>query len=807
MDTTEAKVEVTSRNYGPFAVEFDEGEPEVTKTGYTLTDGNHWVNADGAAMSPENVYENAEFFANWRQNAYTVSYNSNKPANASKEIAGTTADSSHLFDRDGETLSQNGYTLQGWTFNGWNTSPDGSGNKFDGSTGNYADMEQVKNLTTEDAKLLELFAQWNANAYHIAYNSNKPANASSLINGTMDDSILTYDTAANLSNLGYSLPGYTWTGWNDMADASGNAYSDGQEVLNLSDTQDAVVTMFAQWKPNTYTVLFDHTSSPVNGDITGDTSKTVTFDDVYGTLPTLNEKTGYTAQGWYTARTDGEKVTETTKVTNPSNHTLFARWTPNSYNISFDVNMGSQANKVAANASVNPGSMSVTYDAAYGTLPVPAWSGWTFKGWNLAPNGTGITRNGSDKVQITSDETVYAQWVDNTAPTFTMNATTGAIASNGTISFANVVEQGSGIAGYYIGQTQPDASGSNVTFGGTTSVTVNNSGTWYMAIKDNAGNMSAVQSVVYYSLTLNADGATNYTTNSAFIKAGTVITLPTGLTKTGYKADTWTGGISSITMNQNGSLSPSWTPNPYILTFNANGGYCSESSRIVYHGGQYGTLPNATRPGFSFAGWFTSPNSGVQIHDYNTVMAQSWTCYAHWIQTDFTAPTLSRNNVTAVTAAGGGTPYFSVTYNASDDSAGVNSYYWGTSAPTASSAWNSWSGGNISVNINLSRTQNYVQQGTYYFGVRDNCGNINYTPFKWLMTWYDASTGWGIQIPTGGLNYYNCGENHWGTIWIKDQSRSTKIAEFQANGGNSGTLDGNTSVWIGWEAFAFAAWN
>ena len=55
----------------------------------------------------------------------------------------------------------------------------------------------------------------------------------------------------------------------------------------------------------------------------------------------------------------------------------------------------------------------------------------------------------------------------------------------------------------------------------------------------------------------------------------------------------------------NGSLSPSWTPNPYILTFNANGGYCSESSRIVYHGGQYGTLPNATRPGVSFDGWFT----------------------------------------------------------------------------------------------------------------------------------------------------------------------------------------------------------
>lgn len=64
------------------------------------------------------------------------------------------------------------------------------------------------------------------------------------------------------------------------------------------------------------------------------------------------------------------------------------------------------------------------------------------------------------------------------------------------------------------------------------------------------------------------------------------------------------------------------------------------------------------------------------------------------------------------------------------------------------------------------------------------------------MTWYDGSTGWGIQIPTDGLNYYVSEENHWGTIWIKDASRSTKLAEFRANSGASGTLDGNSSVWI-----------
>ena len=40
--------------------------------------------------------------------------------------------------------------------------------------------------------------------------------------------------------------------------------------------------------------------------------------------------------------------------------------------------------------------------------------------------------------------------IDKTAPTFTVNATSGGIGSNGAISFSNVVEKESGISGYYI---------------------------------------------------------------------------------------------------------------------------------------------------------------------------------------------------------------------------------------------------------------------------------------------------------------------------------------------------------------------
>ena len=171
--------------------------------------------------------------------------------------------------------------------------------------------------------------------------------------------------------------------------------------------------------------------------------------------------------------------------------------------------------------------------------------------------------------------------IDKTAPTFTVNATNGSIGSNGAISFSNVVEKESGISGYYIGQDNPATK--NVTFGNTTSAVINKAGTWYIAIKDNAGNVSSVQSTTYYSLALNTDGATNYTGTTSYIKSGTYIKLPTGLVKTGYKADTWTGGINAITINKDTSLLPIWNAYwdsyPYLTVTGT--GYVAGSKKVT----------------------------------------------------------------------------------------------------------------------------------------------------------------------------------------------------------------------------------
>ena len=71
-------------------------------------------------------------------------------------------------------------------------------------------------------------------------------------------------------------------------------------------------------KDLTYTVTFD-----ANGGTVNPSSKNVTYNSEYGTLPTP-ARTGYTFNGWYTGASSGDLVTSSTKVTRDYAHTLYA---------------------------------------------------------------------------------------------------------------------------------------------------------------------------------------------------------------------------------------------------------------------------------------------------------------------------------------------------------------------------------------------------------------------------------------------------------------------------------------------------
>lgn len=172
--------------------------------------------------------------------------------------------------------------------------------------------------------------------------------------------------------------------------------------------------------PASYLVTLDP-----NGGRVSPTSTAVTIGKTYGTLPTPT-RTGYSFDGWYTKKTDGTNVTETTTVgTNPPT-TLYAHWTAEKYLVTLNANGG----KIdTTSGQVSTKSYTATYGSKYNFLPTPTRTGgYSFDGWYTdQTNGTKVTS--ATTVTTTKNHILYAHWhlTPATAPKnveLTMNPTT-----------------------------------------------------------------------------------------------------------------------------------------------------------------------------------------------------------------------------------------------------------------------------------------------------------------------------------------------------------------------------------------------
>ena len=217
---------------------------------------------------------------------------------------------------------------------------------------------------------------------------------------------------------GYYLEGWYNTDNNQVSTELSFYPREGSGLLSHGATDnDWSYTYKAKFAPSIYTVTFDP-----NGGSVGTESKQVTYDATYGDLPTPS-RIGYTFGGWWTDPTDGTEVTATTIVSATEDHTLVARWTPNTYTVEFDANGG----------EVKTTSKQVTYDATYGDLPMPTRSGYTSVGWFTdAEGGTQVTT--STKVQITETQTLFVHWLANYTVSFKANG------GNGTMTDQSFVE-------------------------------------------------------------------------------------------------------------------------------------------------------------------------------------------------------------------------------------------------------------------------------------------------------------------------------------------------------------------------------
>ena len=69
----------------------------------------------------------------------------------------------------------------------------------------------------------------------------------------------------------------------------------------------------------------------------------------------------------------------------------------------------------------------------------------------------------------------------------------------------------------------------------------------------------------------------------------------------------------------------------YTLTFDANGGIVSETSRAITEGSQVGNLPTPTKEGYEFYGWYTHPQSGLYyVFNGGNRITEDTTVVAYW---------------------------------------------------------------------------------------------------------------------------------------------------------------------------------
>ena len=262
------------------------------------------------------------------------------------------------------TIPNVGFSRTGYTFTGWNTSPDGTGTAY---RPNATIQFAAQNIT--------LYAQWKVRSYSVNFDSNGgSAVASQSVKYGSKASRPTDPTRA----------GHTFQGWYTSRD--------GGARYDFNQTVTGDVTLYAHWSVNSYTLAFDG-----NGGKASESSRKVQYGNQYGTLPTAT-RTGYAFQGWYTARSGGSQVSSSTTM-EAANTTVYAHWTVNTYTVSFDSNGGS----AVASQSVRYGSKA--------TQPAnPTRAGHTFQGWYTARSGGSKYDFGT---AVTGDVTLYAHWSVN----------------------------------------------------------------------------------------------------------------------------------------------------------------------------------------------------------------------------------------------------------------------------------------------------------------------------------------------------------------------------------------------------------
>lgn len=488
--------------------------------------------------------------------------------------------SSKYTDQEATTLYNP--TRTGYTFGGWYTAADFSGTK-------------VTSIPKGTTGAKTFYAKWTPITYTVAFFGN--GNTS----GTVESQSFTYDVAQSLRATGFVRTGYDLTGWNTKADGSGTAYGLGESVINLRNTA-GTVNLYAVWTAKTMTVSFD--SNGGEALVGGDASKTITYDQTYGELPTpVSSNENYEFAGWFTEAVGGVEIKPTTLVNKLSNHTLYAHWGIR-YTITYVLNGGPN----------HADNVDHFYDCDQVNLYAPTRAGYIFGGWyKNSLTGEKLT---TIPAGTEEDITVCAKWTPITySIVFKVNGT----GFTGTMSSLTNRKYGTSYTlpavaykktGYTFVGWNTKADGTGTTYKNKASVknlTTTNGKTVYLYAK---------WTKTKYAITYKLNGGVNGK-NPAFYYITTATFTLKNPTRTGYTFKGWYTDskfkkkFTSIKKGSHAAVTvyAKWQVNKYNITFDKNGATSGSMKKLT--GRKYGTtytLPanSFKRKGYTFLGWATS---------------------------------------------------------------------------------------------------------------------------------------------------------------------------------------------------------
>lgn len=528
-------------------------------------------------------------YALWAINP-TLTYNVNAPATTKAPDApasmtvpyNTAAD-----DKSGWTVGDTG-KITGYSFDGWYTSPTG-GDKYDWST----------KLTND----VTMYAHWTANGYTVKYDAGGGK-------GTMGDQKFTFDVPQNLSPNAFTRDGYTFTGWK-RAD-TGDSYTDGQQVSNLTSTPNGIVTMIAQWTPNPASINYD--PNPPTGRTPGGQG-TANWTGHTGDTQAIGANgwtvDGYTFIGWNTSA-DGKGTAYAPGTTWTANGTLtlYAQWTPGQASLTYDGN-GATGGKTDPQTGKTDEKINVR-DNGF------TRDGYTFVTWNTQADCKGNAVKPNSEWTLRGSSTLYACWAGN-AQTLTYHgngATGGNTAAQSGKTGDELTTNANGFTrdGYTFVRWDTAKDGSGTAYGegknGVSQYVMKPAGNDLYAIWK--ANPATIQ---YRNDWPNTTGSTPDTTGNT---GDTVTISQNSFDRPGYTFTGWSTskrGDPSLQPGDKHTLEPrtttvwaQWKADPAHLVYNSNIGTVGSETKTV-DGVVDQTVKTITnpfdRPGYTFSGWNT----------------------------------------------------------------------------------------------------------------------------------------------------------------------------------------------------------